>query len=278
MATSSVQPVLALLGLPVAGNPTQFMLEKAFAHHQLDWRYLSFEVLPEDLRDAVRGMRVMGFRGGNCTEPHNESILPHLDRLTQQAQLIGAVNCLFRDEAGLVGENTEGRALVESLRRKTDPAGKQIVLLGAGRMARAIAVELALAKAGRILVVNRGPERGRDLVELLGTLQTPASLEVWQRDYAIPPETHAVIHATSAGGDEPLPLDLGNLTAETVVADVAFNPPRTWLLREGARRGSPAIDGLEVFLEQAAINFRLWTGVDPERAVLRDAVEEFLEL
>ena len=278
VCSSSVQPVLALLGLPVAGNPTQFMLERAFAHHQLDWRYLSLEVRPEDLGAAVQGMRVMGFRGGNCTEPHKQTILPLLDRLTQQAEWTGTVNCLLRDESGLVGDNTEGRALVQSLRRRVDPAGNRVVLLGAGRMARAIAVELALAKAGEIVVVNRSEKAGREVVELLGRLQTPALAVTWQGDYVLPAETQVLVHATSIPGDDPLALCLDELASEAVVADVAFNPPRTWLLGEAARRGLPTIDGLEVFIEQAAIDFRLWTGVEPERTVLREAVEEYLEL
>ena len=125
------------------------------------------------------------------------------------------------------------------------------------------------------------------LVELLGSLQTPASLVVWQGDYAVPAETQVLVHATSIPGDDPLPLGLDALTPEAVVADVALGwggsstaapPPPTWLLGQVAQRGLPVIDGLEVFIEQAAINFRLWTGVEPEPGVLREAAEEFLEL
>jgi shikimate dehydrogenase len=275
---SSVQPVLALLGFPIGGNPTQFMLERAFAQRQLDWRYLSLDVRPEDLAAAVQGMRAMGFRGGNCTSPHKQAITGHLDRLTQHAAMVGAVNCFFREESGLVGENTEGRALLESLRRKTDPAGKRVVLLGAGAMARAIAVELALAKVAEIVVVNRSEQAGRGLMDLVGSLQTSASLVVWQGAFVVPAETHVLVHATSIPGDDPLPLGLDALTPEAVVADVALEPPQTWLLGQAAQRGASTIDGLEIFIEQAAINFRLWTGAEPERTVLREAAEEFLEV
>jgi shikimate dehydrogenase len=263
------------------------MLEKAFAQQQLDWRYLSLDVPLEDLAAAVQGMRAMGFRGGNCTGPHKQAIAGHLDRLTQQAAMVGAVNCFFRDESGLVGESTEGRALLEPLRRRINPAGKRVVLLGAGPMARAIAMELALAKAVEIVVVNRSEQAGRALVDLVGSLQTSASLVVWQGEYVVPAETHVLIHATAIPGDDPLPLGLDALTPEAVVADVALGwggsstgtpTPETWLLGQAAQRGLPVIDGLEVFIEQAAINFRLWTGVEPERSVLREAAEEFLEL
>jgi shikimate dehydrogenase len=275
---SSAQPVLALLGFPIGGNPTQFMLERAFAGQRLDWRYLSLDVRPEDLVAAVQGIRALGFRGGNCTGPHKLAIAGQLDRLTQHAAMVGAVNCFFRDPSGLTGDNTEGRAMLQSLRRKIDPAGKRVVLLGAGAMARAVAVELALAKAAQIVVVNRSEPAGRGLVDLIGSLQTSASLVVWQDDYAVPAETNVLIHATSIPGDQPLPLDLNAIASELVVADVAWETPRTWLLDQAAQRGAKTIDGLEVFIEQAAINFRLWTGVEPERAMLREAAEEFLEV
>ncbi len=147
VSSSSVQPVLALLGYPVAGNPTQYMVEQTFLHHQLDWRFLSLEVAREELGAAVRGMRAMGFRGGICAEPHKGAVLEFVNRVTPTAELIGEGNCLYRDENGLVGDNTEGKGLMEALRRRVNPTDEKIVLLGAGGMARAIAVELASCAA-----------------------------------------------------------------------------------------------------------------------------------
>jgi len=282
VSNSSLQPILALLGYPLGGNPTQYVLEKAFAYHDLDWRYLSLEVAPEDLADAVRGMRAMGFRGGNCAEPHRQTVLEHLDRTSRTAELAGVVNCILREEGKLVGENTEGRALVEAIRRRTDPAGRRAVLLGAGAVARSIAVELALAQAAEIVVVNRSEEPARRLVDLLGDhFELPASVAVWEDHYDLPEETDLLIHATSiAEGDDEarLPLNLDNLREETLVADVTADPPRTWLVRQAAGRGCTTIDGLEMFITQAAINFKLWTGVDPDPTVMSEAVEEFLGL
>jgi len=280
--SSSVQPILVLLGHPIAGNPTQFMMERAFARHELDWRYLSVEVLPEHLADAVRGIRAMGFRGGHCADPHKQAILPLLDRVGEVARHTGAANLLIREGRELVGENTEGRGLIESLRRRVDLAGKRIVLLGAGRTARAVAVELALARPAEIVVVDRAESEGRALVELLqGGLGAAATLAVWDGTYPIGPDADAVVCAldpSSEDAQEPLPLNLSQLSCRATVADVSFNPPRTWLLREAAERGAATIDGLEIFLQQSSIDFRLWTGVDPDPEVLRDAVEEFLEL
>jgi len=282
VSSSSVQPILALLGLPVAGNPAQYMVEKALAHHGLDWRYLSVEVAPERLEDAVRGMRAMGFRGGNCSGPHQEAVGPLLDRLTQAAELTGVVTCIRREGDELVGENTEGQGFVESLRRRIDPAGKQVVLLGADRTGRAIAVELALARVAHLTVVDRSESAGRELVELLtGGLSAAASFVAWERSYGVPAEAEVLVDATPVGDHSPsapLPLDLERLCAEAVVAETSFDPPRTWLLEAVASRGCPTIGGLEAFVDQAALDFRLWTGIEPDRTVLREAVEEFLGL
>jgi len=282
VCSAPVQPVLALLGHPVAGNPTQYMIEKAFQHHELDWEYLSMDVPPEDLGDAVRGMRSMGFHGGNCVDPHKQAVIQYLNRVSPTVELIGTVNCILREDRQLIGENTEGKAFLETLRRRLDPADKRFVLFGAGRMARAVAVELAQAKAAGIVVVSRSEAHGRHLVDLLVTsLGAAGSLAVWEGDYAVAPETHVVVNATSIGMDDEnarVPVRLETLAPEMLVADAIANPPRTRLLREAAERGCKTIDGLEIFIAQTAVNFRLWTGVDPDLTVLREAIEEFLEL
>lgn len=279
MSSPSVQPVLALLAHPLGGNPTQYMVEKAFAHHQLDWRYLSLEVTPDDLGDAVRGLKALGFRGGNCARPHRQHVAKYLDRVGRTAELAGAVNCILTEEGKLVGENTEGQALVAALKLRTDPAGKRIVLLGSGELARAIAVELAAAKAAEIAVLTRQEEPGRQLVELLeGQLDVPSSLVLWDDFYQLSPETDVLVNASTdmSDTDKPLPLEFDELSA--VVADVTSNFPNTWLLSEARNRGCETIDGLETLVGQAVINLKLWTGVDADATVMYEAVEEFLEL
>jgi shikimate dehydrogenase len=266
----------------VGGNPTQYMIEKAFAHHELDWRYVTFEVTAEGLGDAVRGMRAMGFCGAHIGNPHKQNVIPLLDRVTETAQMVGAVNLIFREDDALVGENTEGKGLLRSLRRLTDPAGKRIVLLGAGRMARAVAVELAPSAPAQILVVNRTAQHARSLVDLLGEkFQVPASLAAWQGDYQVPAETDVLVNATSIGQEDPdarVPLVPDSLRLEMIVADVTADPPQTHLLRQASQRGCTTLDGLGMYIDQVAIGLKLWTGVDTDCDVMREAIEEFLEL
>jgi shikimate dehydrogenase len=282
MSSSAVQPLLALLACPVGGNPTQYMIEKAVAHHDLDWRYLTFEVGAEDLGDAVRGLRALGFRGAHCGPPHKQAVVPLLDRTTDTAAMIGAVNLIFREENALVGENTEGKGVVESIRAALDPAGKTVVLLGAGQIARAVAVELAAAGVGSLTIVNRTDSRAAELVGVLsGKFAATVSSVSWLDEYRVPPEAEVLVNATSiehAAGDAPLHLAADTLRADLFVADVTANSAETWLLDEAQARGCKTVDGLTMFIEQVAIGLRLWTGIDPDRHVLRDAAEEFLGL
>ena len=152
---------------PAAENPTVAMIEAAYRHHGIDARYLNCEVAPDALGDAVRGARAMGWLGFNCSIPHKVAVIEHLDGLGDSAAVIGAVNCVVRRDGRLIGENTDGQGFLAALRTVADPAGRSLMLLGAGGAARAIAVETALAGAARITVVNRDRERGAELVALL---------------------------------------------------------------------------------------------------------------
>jgi shikimate dehydrogenase len=269
------QELVALLGQPVEENPTQAMVEAAFGAAGLDWRYLTIEVAPARLGDAVRGARAMGFRGFNCTIPHKVAVVEHLDRLSRAATLIGAVNTVVREGDELVGENTDGAGFLAALRRRRDPAGARVVLLGAGGAARAIGVELALAGAAAITVVNRGPERGAELGALLGA-HAEVRVEELADGFRVPADADLVVNATSIGlypdVDAEVPLDLAEVAGRALVADVVPNPPETRFLREAAAAGCETLDGLEMLVEQGRIGFRLWTGVEPDAEIMRDAL------
>src|SRR3954451_1358667 len=183
---------------PAGENPTVAMVEAAYRGMGLDARYINCEVAPEDLGDAVRGARAMGWRGFNCSLPHKVSVIAHLDGLAESAELIGAVNCVVERQGQWIGENTDGQGFVASLRTVTDPAGGNLVLLGAGGAARAIAVESALAGVEHITVVNRNRERGEALVRLVDE-HADASFAPWEGTYAIPESAAIVVNATSIG-------------------------------------------------------------------------------
>jgi shikimate dehydrogenase len=269
---------------PAAENPTVAMIEAAYRHHDLDARYINCEVAPDDLGDAVRGARAMGWAGFNCSIPHKVAVIEHLDGLGASAALIGAVNCVVRRNGRWIGENTDGQGFLTALRTVVDPAGKSLVLFGAGGAARAIAVESALAGAASITVVNRDPDRGTGLVSLLNeNTQTRADLVVWDTSYRVPPEGRdIVVNATSIGLfpdiEGRLDLDPDGLRPGMVVADVIPNPPRTPLLRDAEARGATVLDGLGMLVNQGVISIRHWTGIEADPTVMRRKVEDLFEL
>src|SRR5450432_2430439 len=116
---------------PAAENPTVAMVEAAYRHHGLSWRYINCEVAPENLGDAVRGARAMGWAGFNCSLPHKVAVIEHLDGLGESAAIMGAVNCAVRRDGKFIGENTDGKGFLQSLRAVVDPAGKHVMILGA---------------------------------------------------------------------------------------------------------------------------------------------------
>ncbi|MER3559651.1 MAG: shikimate dehydrogenase, partial [Armatimonadota bacterium] len=136
--------VVGVVGYPVRHSLSPRMHNAALAHLRLNWVYLAFEVGPNHLHDAVRGMRVLQFRGLNLTIPHKEPACAMVDRLTPQAQAIGAVNTLFWDSAYLTGDNTDAEGFLRALQEEAiDPAGQTVLVLGAGGSARAVVYALS---------------------------------------------------------------------------------------------------------------------------------------
>ena len=264
--------------MPAAENPTVAVMDDVFAHHGLNARYINCEVAPEALGGAVRGALAMGFIGFNCSLPHKVKVIEFLDELAPSASIIGAVNCVVIKDGRLIGENTDGKGFVESLRTVVDPAGKDLVILGAGGAARAIAVESALAGASHITIVNTTVSRGQDLVDRINA-DTPATARLvhWDHTFEVPDITHIVVNATSVGlfpdVNARLNIDPNSLKPSMVVADVIPNPPRTRLLADAVDRGCTTLDGMGMLVNQGRVAIKLWTGVDVDGQVMRRTLE-----
>lgn len=268
----------ACFGDPVDENPTGVIEEAGYKTLGLNYRYLTVRVEKDRLPDAVYGARAMGFRGFNLTIPHKVAVIPLLDELTEAARSIGAVNTVISENGKLIGENTDGKGFLTSLRDNgIDPAGKTITLLGAGGAARAVSVELALAGARHINIINRGEERGMELASAVSErTNAAASYFRWIPQVSIPEETNILVQCTNIGlfpdvtGKPDVNYD--TLRPEMVAADVVFNRPDTPFLQEAARRGLKTIAGLGMLVNQAALNFKLWTGQDAPVGVMTEAL------
>jgi shikimate dehydrogenase len=281
--TNFKSELVGVFGHPVSENPTIVMVEAAFKELGIDWRYLTIEVRPEDLADAMNGLRAFNMRGINLTIPHKIEVMKYLDRIASDAELIGAVNTVVCERGVLSGENTDGKGFLHSLRVDAgmEPAGRKVVVLGAGGAARAISVELALAGAGQITIVNRTEDRGRQLAGLLKD-RTPAesSFIPWDSSYEIPEGTDILVNATSIGlfpdVDSKPEINYNTIKDGMIVCDVIPNPPSTIFLREAKSRGAHILDGLGMLVYQGMIGFKLWTGLDAPVGVMKEALKNAL--
>ena len=281
MTSATLIEKCCLVANPAAGNPTQYLVEQAFAQKGLDWRFMSFEFEPARLADAMRGLRALGFHGVKVGEPFHESVIEHVDELTESARRCGSVNCVTEIGEKYVGDNTEGAALVELVRQQITPTGRRAVVIGSGRLARAVALALAETGITGMTIVSRNATTGQQLAELVkqhtsvDTSYVPFATNV----ISIEPETGVLVHATALGSERPeakLPINVETLTPKMVVADVAYNTSRTWLTQQAAERGCRVVDGLSLYVQQTALALRTWTGVMPDTVSMREAAEEFL--
>ena len=272
-----------VFGDPVDDNPTGVVEEAAFAAKNLNYRYLTIKVLPEDLGKAMDSVKIFDMKGINLTMPHKIKVLPYLDELSPAAEIIGAVNTVIQKEGKLFGENTDGKGFVTALKNSGETLDKKnVTILGAGGAARAIAVECALNGAAHINIINRSIEKGEELASLI-QMKTDSSAKYlnWKNNMEIPSDTDILINATSIGfspnvTDKP-DIDYTTITPEMCVCDVIFNPAETIFLKSAAENGAKTITGLGMLVQQAALNFTLWTGVEAPIDVMEDALKKEFE-
>ena len=221
----------------------------------------------------------MGWRGFNCTIPHKVAVIPCLDRLSPAAEAIGAVNCVVHRDGELIGDNTDGKGFLQSVESVRPAKGLRVVVLGAGGAARAVAVELALAGAASIAIVNRDGAKADALAETIRS-KSGVAAEAFKLDglFEIPDGTDVFVNATSIGlfpdVDAVVPINMETLRPGMLVCDVIPNPPRTRLVREAEARGCVVLDGLGMLVNQGVIGVKLWSGLDPRPEVMRRALEE----
>lgn len=270
MPSSALQEIVALLGCPAAGNPAQYLFERAIAAASLDWQFISCDVAAADASAALAGVIAMGFRGCLLSGPLRDEAFPLMTSASPSASFARSVSLIERRDDGFVGHMTDGRGIVEAVRGHVDPAQREAVVLGADACGRATALELALAGVTTIHVADPDAAQAHALVEALGSLPNVASLVMeWQPDMPLP-EGAAIVIISPAGCRG----TLAGLRADLVVADASL--AETVAVASARTAGACIIDGLEIRAVQTAIDFHTLSGLDVDVDMLRDALEEFL--
>jgi len=269
----------------VLGNPVEHSLSPAihnaaFEKLGLNFVYLAFRV--DSIGDAIKGLKALaGFRGASVTIPHKVSIVPFLDDIEATAKQIGAINTILADDGRLIGCNTDATGALRALREGGAPLKNEtVVMLGSGGAARAIAFALA-AESGISCLHLLGIEE-KERVALAADLRTKTTMNVVDSYLnevalkAVLPQARVLIHCTPIGmapqfGKSCVPAVL--LHQGLTVMDIVYNPRDTQLLKDAQMAGCRTIRGLEMFLNQAAAQFELWTNKAAPTDVMRAVLE-----
>ena len=272
--------LVGAFGCPIDENPTGVMEEAAFREMNLNFRYLTIKVMEADTGCAMQSIRALNMRGINLTIPHKVKAIQYVDELSPEAEIIGAINVVVNKNGVLWGDNTDGKGFLKSL---TDNGitvyNKTITVLGAGGAARAISVECAMQGAQKINIINRGKERGGELVALLNErTNAEAQLIHWNKTIDIPSDTDILVNATPVGlypnVSEKPEINYDSISSDMVICDVIFNDPNTLFLQEAKKRNAKTINGLGMLVNQGALNFTLWTGMEAPVHVMMHMLEK----
>jgi len=264
--------VAAVIGDPVDHSLSPVLHNAAFAALGLDWVYLALPVPTGDVTRAVAGVRALGIMGLSVTMPHKAPVAAEMDQLSPTATRLGAANTVVRRGSELLGESTDGDGFLAALRADEgwDPAGRSCIVLGAGGAARAVILALAEAGAASVSVVARRSTSGADAAGLAGRAGRGASIDAVAG-------AELVVNATPVGmlghrsGDLPMGLDTARLGSGQLVVDLIYAPPSTPMLDAARAQGARVANGLGTLIHQAALQFRLWTGMDPPLPVMSAA-------
>jgi 3-dehydroquinate dehydratase/shikimate dehydrogenase len=252
-----------LVGNPVSKSKGYILHNLCFREHRMNAVYLNF--LVSDIGEFVSAFRDL-LAGFSVTMPHKKEIMKYLDAVDEDARRVGAVNTVAVKDGKLSGFNTDIDGAVEAVEEKTRLDGKKVLMIGAGGVARAIGYGV-LKKGAKLSIVNRTEEKGRMLAADLGCAFLRMEDVQWDA-------VEILINATSIGMSPDIgqcPVD-GDVLKDMVVFDTVYNPGLTRLLKIAAENGCDTVSGVEMFVNQAARQFLLWTGKDCNKELMKEAV------
>lgn len=269
MTSPALQEIVALLGCPAAGDPAQYLFERAIEAAGLDWRFVTCEVAEVDIAPALAGAAALGFRGCLLSGPLREAALPLIGTASPSATFTGAASLVERRDGIFVGHMTDGRGVVEALRIHVDPSARAAIVAGAGPRGRAVALELAASGVDHLFVSDPDSARAVALAESLPD-GTAATVLDWQ-PLTIPPQASILVVTPTATRPA-----FAGLRADLVVADAVRVGGPSPVATEAREHGCCLVDGIEIHACQTAIDFHTLSGAEADVDMLREALEEFL--
>jgi len=267
MTVKASTKALCLLGHPVAHSFSPFIHNAISKSLSLDYVYLAHDIKPDDLGEAVAGLKALGYFGTNVTVPHKTKIIPFLDEIRKEAKIIGAVNTISFDNNRLIGYNTDCYGFQKMLEdENVSLADKSVLILGAGGAARAVVAACIINNTRGIHICSRSIDKSKAYIKefeqnasenVKWNALTYADISGDAKIYDI------VVNCTPLGmhpNEDVMPVDPAQFEDSAVLVDLIYNPHRTKFLEVGEERGMQVVNGLGMLIHQALEAYRIWTG------------------
>lgn len=276
--TLQEKKIYGLIGYPVKHSLSPVMHNAAFQVLKINAEYKLFELKPQDLESFLESLPKENIHGLNVTIPYKEKVLPFLDNISSEAELIGAVNTIRVSHSKLEGFNTDGDGFLRHLKEdlRFDPAGKIIAIIGAGGAARAVSVSLSNYKPKIIAIYDVDKTKTLDLVSHLKdnfkNIEFKAADSIEELNTQI---SDLLVNATPIGMKESDPCLVNKkfMHKNLLVYDLIYNPGETKLIKLAKQMGARTSNGLGMLLYQGVRSFELWTGRPTPIKIMRQALE-----
>ncbi len=283
MLTSKTK-ILCIIGNPIEHSMSVTMHNAAIQELGLDYVYIAFNVPPNDLPNAINGLRSLGIKGSSITIPHKISVMKYLDKIEPMAENIGAINTIKNENGTLIGRNTDGEGFLKSIKDSGYKLkNKKIILFGAGGAARACAFYLAKEVAG-ITIINRSNAGMNDLIsKLQSKYEIPIKGINLSKSEDIKKEiedSDMLVNTTPIGMSPNVNESLVKqswLHPKLFVVDIIYSPIQTKLLQKASLIGCKVLSGVDMLVNQGIIAFKWWTGVSPDKKLMKKVVLEELK-
>ncbi|NLW22421.1 MAG: shikimate dehydrogenase [Tissierellia bacterium] len=271
--------LLGLFADPCTHSNSPLIHNKSFQILGINMVYLAFQVNETNIKEAIDALKTLQMVGANLSMPNKRIAIPYLDRLSPEAELIGAVNTIVNDDGILTGYITDGIGYVKSLEEEgINIRDKKITVVGAGGAGAAICIQSALEGAREIAIFNRTLEKAQSIANKINDSTackaSPYSLKEYEALKREMMDSHIFTNATNIGmgrfENESLIEDDDFFREDLVVVDIIYNPRKTKMLEMAEKKGCKIINGMGMLIHQAAEAFRLWTGENMPIEYIKD--------
>lgn len=258
--------VVGVIGHPIEHSMSPPMHNNAFKQLGMDWVYVAFHVLPENIEKLMESCKTLDIKGLNVTIPHKTDVIPYLDEIDPTAEKIGAVNTIQFKDGISKGYNTDGLGAIKSLQKYTSIEGKNVLIVGAGGASRAISFTLIDENINYLTIANRSQDNASRLINNIKQqtgFEKIEYVDINSTDEIIN-DVDIIINTTPIGmypnHNVDAPIKTDKINENHVVMDIIYNPLETVFLKESRINGAKTINGTSMLINQGLVSFEIFTG------------------